>query len=79
MYFRAQRIRSTKRFIAEAVILGFLLGCLFPFFDIWTGQVPGIRDLSYTAVDLFAPAFGALCGFFCGLSFRKRFLAVAQK
>ena|ERR1700733_7608799 len=78
MSLRARRIRSTKRFIAEAAILGFLLACLFPFFDVWTGQVQGIRDLRYSWVDLLVPAFGALFAFLCGLSFRNRFLAAGR-
>jgi len=79
MYLRARRVRSPRRFVVEAAILGFLLACLFPFFDVWTGQVQGIRDLGYTAFDLLAPFFGSLCAFICALVFRKRFLAAAKR
>ena len=75
MYLRVRRIRSTKRFIGETAILGFLLGCLCPLFDVWTGQGQGVR---YSEVDLLAPAFGGLCGFVCGLCYRRRFFAAAK-
>jgi len=77
MYRRARRLRSKARFTVEAAILGFLLACLFPFFDVWTGQVQGIQDLRYTAVDMLAPAFGCLCAWTCALFYRKRFFAAA--
>jgi hypothetical protein len=79
MYLRARRVRSPWRFAVEATMLGFLLACLFPFFDVWTGQVQSVRDLAYTAVDLQAPLFGSLCALICALVFRKRFLAATQR
>jgi hypothetical protein len=77
MYLRVRRIRSTKRFIGETAILGFLLGCLFPLFDVWTGPGQG-QGVQYPAVDLLAPAFGGLCGFVCSLCYRRRFFAGAK-
>ncbi len=33
IYLRKRRIHSSKRLLAESAIAGFLMGCLFPFFD----------------------------------------------
>jgi hypothetical protein len=72
LHLRARRLRSTKRFLVEAGIIGFLLAFLFPVFDVWAGQAQEIRDLSYSGVDLLAPAFGCLCAWICAFVYRKR-------
>lgn len=79
MYLRARRLRSMKRLTTESGILGFLLACLFPWFDVWTGQAQGIRDLGYSGADLLlAPVLGCLCALICALFYRTRYFAAAK-
>ena len=78
MYLRTRRVRSTRRFTLETGILGFLLACLFPWFDVWTGQAQGIRDLGYLGADLLAPPFGCLSALICARFYRERYFAAAK-
>jgi len=80
LYLRARQIRSTKRFVVEAVILGFLLAYLFPFFKVWTGQVQELGELDDLVDDLFiTPFLGSLCALVWARFYRNRFLAAAQR
>lgn len=66
---RKRRIRSIRRLLIEAGIVGFVLGFFFPFFDRLVSQsyANGFQML------LSAPA-GTLCALFCAVLFRHRFL-----
>jgi len=66
---RKQRIRSTKRLLLEASIIGCLLSFLFPFFD---------RLLNPTSVNsmylIMSIPIGVICAVLCAFTFRHRFL-----
>jgi membrane associated rhomboid family serine protease len=75
IYRRRRRIRSTKRLLFESAIVGFILGCLFPVFDVLMNRALGILHGGSGASVVIAPAVGILCALLCALVFRKRFTA----
>ncbi len=66
---RRRRIRSTRRLLIEAGIIGLLFGFLFPFFDHLVSQsyINGMQAL-------FSAPVGALCALLCAAALRRRFL-----
>ena len=74
MYFRGQRVRSTRRFLVETSVLGLFLACLFPIFDAWMNRKQGASYLAFGGADLLAPVLGSLCALTCGAVFRRQFL-----
>lgn len=72
---RAVRMRSTKRFVAEASFLGFILGFGFPVFHNLIGPILGVEYYYDRGSIVLAPLFGCLSAFLTALLFRKRFVA----
>ena len=76
VYLRKNRIRSGKRLLIESAIAGFLLGCLFPFFDLAQNSLL-LRERPQLLVIpgqlLFYPVVGVMCALICALAFRRSF------
>jgi len=77
VFLRRRRIRSGKRLLIESGIAGFLLGCLFPFFDLAANSVllkerPQLMVIPIQL--LFYPILGVLCALICALAFRRSFI-----
>jgi len=72
---RRPHIRSTKRFLVEAAILGFLLGALFPFFD-HQMQVGIFYPIGGYLSSFCVLASGGPCAVICALTFRKSYMAI---
>lgn len=66
---RKRRIRSIRRLLIEAGIIGLLFGFLFPFFYHLVSQsyINGMQAL-------FSAPVGALCALLCAAALRRRFL-----
>jgi len=75
IYLRRRRLRSTKRFLVEAAVIGFVLAFFFPEFDVLMSRVQGFLYYSGPAVVALTPAFGIPCGLICALIFRNGFMA----
>jgi membrane associated rhomboid family serine protease len=65
---RRRRIRSRRRLLVEASIMGFLLGFLFPFFDRLLNRYVNPVHV------LFSAPVGTFCALLCALFFRRHFL-----
>lgn len=77
IYLRRNRIRSGKRLLIESGIAGFLLGCLFPFFDLAENSVllkerPQLMVIPIQL--LFYPILGVLCAMVCAWALRRYFI-----
>ena len=82
MYLRARRIRSTGRFLVETVIVGLILGCLFPVFDLGINRAFGMNpyyESNSSIQRALAPIFGAWCAFMCALVCLKRVMARTRR
>jgi hypothetical protein len=64
MSFRRGRVRSSRRYLMETAILGFLLAGLFPVLDGWMNGAQGFLCM----------LIGIPCALISALAFRKRFL-----
>ena len=82
VFLRRKRIRTEKRLLIESAILGFLLGCLFPFFDLalnslFLRQRPQL--LVIRGQLLFYPILGVLCALICAVAVRQSFSALNRE
>ena len=78
VFLRRRRIRSGKRLLIESGIAGFLLGCLFPFFDLAENSVLVKERPQLMVIPiqlLFYPILGVLCAIVCALALRKYFIS----
>jgi hypothetical protein len=77
IYLRRKHIRSSKRLLTEAAVAGFLLGCLFLFFDAAENSLllkEPFQPLVIPEQILFYPVLGVLCALICALVLRSSFV-----
>lgn len=67
--WRRHRIRSTSKLLLEAGVAGFLLACLFPFFD----RLMNPTSLNGIQILLSAP-MGVFCALICAFTLRNHFI-----
>ena|SRR3984893_19302439 len=76
IYLRRRRIRSSKRLLVESAIAGFLMSCLFPFFDAGVNSLflKSFQPLVIPGQIILYPILGILCALTCALVFRRYFI-----
>jgi hypothetical protein len=76
IYLRRKRIHSTKRLLAESAIAGFLMSCLFPFFDAAMNSffLKSFQPLVIPGQIILYPVLGIPSALICALVFRRYFI-----
>ena len=76
IYFRKQRIHTTRRLLVESAIAGLLMGALFPFLDAAANSSPitSISPSRNPAQILLCLALSIACALLWAFVFRKRFV-----
>jgi len=82
VYLQRNRIRTRMRLLIESGILGFLLGCFFPFFDFAQNSLLLKERPQLVVIPgqlLFCPVLGVLCALITALVFRRSFVAQSRQ
>lgn len=77
IYLRRNRIRSGQRLLIESGVAGFLLGCLFPFFDLAQNSLLVKEPPELMVIPLqvlLYPITGVLCALACALFLHRSFI-----
>jgi hypothetical protein len=76
IYLRRRRINSSTRLLVESAISGFLMSCIFPFFDAAVNSL-FLRSFQLWVIPgqiILYPVLGIPCALTCALVFRKYFV-----